>query len=86
MMAFFITVKKKKEDRFLFVILSFILCDQSGDIELKPFNMGRLSCRTSIPYMHSELKLKSTTGKGACYISQSSDTLVLQVSLSLQCR
>lgn len=31
--------------------------------------------------VHSELKLKSTTGKGACYISQSSDTLVLQVSL-----
>lgn len=80
MMAFFITVKKKKKDRFLFVILSFILCDQSGDIELKPFNSGRLSCRTSIPYTQ-ELKLKSTTGKGACYISQSSDTLVLQVSL-----
>lgn len=53
MMAFFITVKKKQKNRFLFVILSFILCDQSGDIELKPFNSGRLSCRTSIPYTQS---------------------------------
>lgn len=69
-MAFFITGKKKKEKKTDFCFLLF--CPSFSVIrwryiELKPFNSGHY--HAGQVYRTLRVKLKSTTGKGACYIS-----------------
>lgn len=68
-MAFFITGKKKKEKKTAFFFFYFVLHSlwSGGDIELKPFNSGHY--HAGQVYRTLRVKLKSTTGKGACYIS-----------------